>query len=61
VDFGQQEAFFLVNSNKFSEKYTGYASISKKFNQVFLPMKAIKKSTKLPVMLFKTTWNLPVK
>lgn len=28
VDFGLQESFFLVNSSKFSEKYTGYAAIS---------------------------------
>ena len=29
IDFGFKESFFLINSSKFSEKYTGYAAISK--------------------------------
>lgn len=28
IDFGFEESFYLINSNKFSEKYTGYAAIS---------------------------------
>ena len=28
IDFGFSESFFLINSDKFSEKYTGYAAIS---------------------------------
>jgi len=29
IDFGFTESFYLINSDKFSEKYTGYAAISK--------------------------------
>jgi len=31
IDFGQIEAVDLINSNKFSEKYTGYVSTSNLF------------------------------
>ena len=46
IDFGYNESFFLINSSKFSEKYTGYAAIS----NLFIRLRSSMCRTKLRVV-----------